>query len=164
MKSDGELLKEFAGGSVDAYEVIVSRYKNRLLTIAARILHDAVAAEDVVQDVCITLYKKAPAVRNVRAWLYACTVNRAKDALRSRRMPVKMASDTQGVESRSLQYALSEVPFDLRTAFLLTEGEGMTSAEASEILGVSPELVRVRVHKARQILRERLKNFFRVTP
>lgn len=164
MKSDGELLKEFVRGNIESYETIVSRYKNRLLTLAARILRDAVTAEDVVQDVFVTLFRKAASVRNVRSWLYTCTVNRAKDALRSRRIPMNMESDVQSSACRSLMDALSEIPIDLRTAFLLTEGEGMTSAEASEILGISPELVRVHVHKARQVLRERLKNFFKVTP
>jgi RNA polymerase sigma factor (sigma-70 family) len=64
-----------------------------------------------------------------------------------------------GELQRKIEAEIASLPSPLKIAFLLVVVEGMTYREASEILGLSVDALRMRVSRARQILREKLKGY-----
>ena len=56
----------------------------------------------------------------------------------------------------ALQQAIDDLPPAFRTVFVLREAEGLSTAETAESLGIPPETVKTRLHRARSLLRHRL--------
>jgi RNA polymerase sigma-70 factor (ECF subfamily) len=65
----------------------------------------------------------------------------------------------RGELQRKIEAEIASLPNPLKIAFLLVVVKGMTYREASEILGLSVDALRMRVSRARQILREKLKGY-----
>ncbi|MHC4266665.1 MAG: RNA polymerase sigma factor [Planctomycetota bacterium] len=87
MLEDRMLLWKFKAGSREAFQRIYNKYESFLLTLAANLLHDTAAAEDVVQDVFIKFVQSVGKFHlrtSLKAYLAVCTANRAKDILRKR--------------------------------------------------------------------------------
>ncbi|MHC4187895.1 MAG: RNA polymerase sigma factor, partial [Planctomycetota bacterium] len=87
MLEDKMLIWKFKAGSTEAFQQIYNKYESFLLTLAANLLHDASAAEDVVQDVLIKFVQSPDKFHlriNLKSYLAVCTANRAKDLLRKR--------------------------------------------------------------------------------
>lgn len=134
---------------------------DRLLAIAARLLDDRAAAEDVVQEVFVTVWTRADQLPELRqhplAWLTAMVRNRAIDVLRRRRPEVPMQwtghdgeehshdiADASGAPPDQLQAAqgehhledcLGELEDEPRQAVLLAYFEGLTQPELAARLG-----------------------------
>ncbi|MCD6334384.1 MAG: RNA polymerase subunit sigma, partial [Candidatus Latescibacteria bacterium] len=58
-RSDEELLQDTAAGDLQAFDVIVRRYRDRLLNFVFRFLGDRTAAEDVVQETFLRVFRKS---------------------------------------------------------------------------------------------------------
>lgn len=86
---DGELVRRMARGDKSACAELYDRFSRPLLSVALRVLSDQADAEDVVQDVFLSLWEKAadfePARGSAFAWAITFTRNRAIDRLRTRR-------------------------------------------------------------------------------
>lgn len=86
---EDELLKlRFKAGRGEALERIYEKYRDFLLTLAMQLLNDSGAAEDVVQDVFVSLARSAETFRlrgRLRSYLATCVVNRARDRMRARK-------------------------------------------------------------------------------
>ena len=160
-------------------------WADRLYGLALRLLGDPAAAEDVVQEAFLKLLANAGRIEGrsrLATWLYRVAYNAALDRLREqkRELPVPEETDESplprpsmlvdfrlspeaalhDVELRdSLETALAALPPALRAAFLLRDIEGLSTAEAAEALGVSETNLKVRLHRARLQLRERLSAF-----
>ena len=82
---DGRLIERLKAGDQEALEVIFSHYSAKLFNVAQRILGDATDAEEVIQDVFLTAYRKASMFQGnsqFSTWLYRLTVNAALGKLR----------------------------------------------------------------------------------
>ena len=62
--------------------------------------------------------------------------------------------------SRVMDEAVDSLPDTLRAVFILRDLEGLSTKEAAEILNISPANLKVRLHRARLILREYLDDYF----
>jgi RNA polymerase sigma-70 factor (ECF subfamily) len=135
-------------------------------------------AADLTQDVLILVVRKLPSFRgNSRflSWLYTVTRNQGMDALRrykrqerrmerfEARLPLETAlpsvpgSEMDGNRIRELVRAfLEELPERQRQVFQLSEMQGFTSTDISQILGIRPGGVRAALHKARKAMRGRI--------
>ena len=91
----GALLAHALADDLDrAFEQVVRTYQDRIVSAAARALHDAGRAEEVAQDVFVRAYRALqsydrPRIRklHLRSWLFAIAMNQIRNALRSRRRP-----------------------------------------------------------------------------
>ena len=86
--SDQLLLKRYLKGDRDAFDTLYRRYVARVYATAFRLTGHWEDAEDTIQEVFVTLARKAGSIRRGQAlasWLYRVTVNRATDCLRGRR-------------------------------------------------------------------------------
>jgi RNA polymerase sigma factor (sigma-70 family) len=89
-KEEVELVERMADGDTQALGILYDRYSSMLLALAARILHDGGAAEDILQEVFWQAWRQAerydPSRSSVSTWLVLLTRSRAIDRLRSRQV------------------------------------------------------------------------------
>ncbi len=153
---EDELLKwRLRRGSREALARIYEKYVHLLLSVALGLLNEPREAEDVVQDVFVSLAQGAAGFRlhgSLKAYLATCVANRARDRIRHER--VRQRSRDQGpvvpldvVEpDHSLLYsercerlsqALAELPYEQREAIVLRVKNGMKLRDIAKIQGVS---------------------------
>lgn len=171
--SDEELMVMFAAGAIDAFTMLYERYRHRIYRFALSCLGVKADAEDVVQDVFVRVAGAAdryqPTAR-FRSWLFQISANRIRDIGRQQmkwRTPDRIPEAAHnGCDQRSLEKRLEAsdtlkrlmemLTPEERMLILLKELEGMDSAAVARIMGLSPEAVRVRLHRIRTALKSRL--------
>ena len=151
------------------FERAYSEYRGAMFAAAQRVLRDAAAAEDVVQDVFMTLWRNPKAYDPGRAslptYLTLLARSRAVDRWRSRaareaaveRSAAQARSLRPSTEgSRHLLKAVDTLPVDQREAVLLAFGGGLTAREISAAakvpLGTAKSRVRLGLQKTRAVL------------
>jgi RNA polymerase sigma factor (sigma-70 family) len=162
-----------------AFWLIIKRHNQRLYRVARAVLDDNADAEDVVQETYIHALTHLADFRResqVSTWLTRIALNEALGRRRRRRptvdmktiegMPVPFAARradpaeaTALAEIRTfLERAVDGLPEPFRIVFVLRDVEEMSTAETALLLGLRPETVRTRLHRARRMLREVLRD------
>jgi RNA polymerase sigma-70 factor (ECF subfamily) len=159
----------------DAIAEVYDRHHHQLRAFAQRMVGDVSVAEDLVQEVFVTLPSAIRRFRegaSLESFLIAIAINHARHhvraAARRRRAlerlgrepdhpgesPEKRTSQRQLADA--LVRALDELPMNQRVAFVLLEVEERSSVEAATLVGVPEATMRTRLHHARRRLRELL--------
>lgn len=186
-KSDLDLIQEFRAGDQGSFEELLSRYSNKVFSLASRLTRNAEDAEEVLQDVFVTVHRKIAGFEgksSFSSWLYRVTVNAAFMKLRKRRQdpsvaledlvqqqhsPAALKSpentyvDAQSIRNQmleALENAIRKLPDDYRPVFILRDVDGLTSREVGRILDLTVPAVKSRLHRSRLMLRRRLTRFF----
>jgi RNA polymerase sigma-70 factor (ECF subfamily) len=171
---DAEIVDRIRAGEIALFELLMRRYNQRLYRIARTIVGDDGEAEDVTQDTYVRAYEhlgqfagRAP----FSTWLTRIAVHEAL-ARRDRRgrqvaleesMPA-LASTGPGPEQRAadrelrhaIEAAVETLPDVYRSAFMLRDIEGLSTAETAACLDVTEETVKTRLHRARALLRNHI--------
>jgi RNA polymerase sigma-70 factor, ECF subfamily len=170
-EADLALARAAALGDRLAFEEVVHRHGPVMLRYARRVLRDRGDAEEAVQDALVTAWRTMERFRGdsaLRTWLLGITSHKAADVARRRRphpvddevlgsTPADARSDPlSAASSVALEDALAALPYGQRSAWVLVELEGMTQAEAAEIMGTTPDSVRGNLFRARRRLGERM--------
>lgn len=122
-------------------------------------------AEDVLQEVFLLYVRKAPVFENgqqQKVWLMRSAVNCCRSLWRFRRrhrtVPLEAAGGVvlDGLEERELFLELDGLPEKYRTTVRLFYFGGLTTEEIAQTLGCTPQAVRTRLKRARDMLRARL--------
>lgn len=186
--SDVELVEQFKKGSIEAFEEIVTRYETRVFNLAMRFTRNTEDAEEVLQDVFSTLYRKIDSFQGKSAfssWMYRIIVNAAFMKLRKNKQQQTIGiedlpptTQQQVLESESvfgiqsdattlnrelrevLQRAIRSLPEQYRAVFVLRDVDGLSNQEAGEILSLSVPAVKSRLHRSRLMLRKKLSRFY----
>ncbi len=186
--TDDQLIAQFTAGCNFSFEEIVRRYETKVHNLAMRLTRNAEDAEEVLQDVFVTVYRKIEGFEGkakFSSWLYRITVNAAFMKLRKRKQDQSVSLDdmlphlqnkaiTQrnafGARSDSLainneikdalESAINKLPDDYRAVFILRDIDGLSNKEVGDILGLSIPAVKSRLHRSRLMLRRRLKRFY----
>lgn len=142
----------------------VNKYSDTVFRVAFQYTKDRADAEDIVQEVFLKLYKKKPALdteESLKAWLIRVTVNRSKDFLRAakRRNATKLYCEPTVLPNafNEVFEALFKLPERDRDALYLHYYEGYTAREIAGILGGSERAVTKRIARAREKLKDFLK-------
>jgi RNA polymerase sigma-70 factor (ECF subfamily) len=181
-----ELVARLRSGEGAAFEELVRTYGARLLRVARRFLPSEEDARDAVQDAFLSAFKSLGsfgAGSTLATWLHRIVINASLMRLRTRRrhpeedieqfLPTfqddghqvvhsQPWSDTpeslaERAELRALVRArIDELPDTYRVVLLLRDIEELTTEETAETLGITPNAVKVRLHRARQALRTKL--------
>jgi len=186
--SDSELLRRFQSGCTRSYEDLIQRYHNKVYALAYRLTRDADDAEEVLQDVFVTVYRKIAGFEgksSFSSWLYRITVNAGLMKLRKKRQERSVGLEDlipdfhnsallkgaahreadavlQRAElSAALEEAIRRLPDEYRPVFVLRDVDGLTSKEVGKILDLSVPAVKSRLHRSRLMLRRRLLSFYR---
>lgn len=186
--SDQELVEQIKAGEEAPIEALLGRYQDKVYRLALSFTKNPADAEEVLQDVFLTVYRKIASFEGRSAfstWLYRITVNTALMKLRGRG-PVqesideylpqftkdgrhaRMAVDfTQGPDEQLLRKerewvlreAIEALPPDYKVVLVLRDLEGLSNEEVAEIVGASVLAVKARLHRARLALRGRLERY-----
>lgn len=186
-KSDLELIEEFRQGNQQSFEELIGRYSTKAFSLATRLTRCQEDAEEVLQDVFVTVYRKIAGFEgksSFSSWLYRVTVNSALMKLRKRRGDQTVSvEDVQpqideaimhrsfdNIEgdvmtlrhelSTALEDAISRLPDEYRPVFVLRDVDGLTSREVSKILDLTVPAVKSRLHRSRIMLRRKLQRFY----
>lgn len=186
--TDRELVKKFSKGCLDSFNEIVSRYETKVFNLAMGFTRNIEDAEEVLQDVFVTVYRKIEGFQGKSAfssWLYRITVNAAFMKLRKRKQnqDVPMDEITPAMEAHWLERgehnmiggdkhamnnelkdtvfgAINRLPDEYRIVFMLRDVDGLTNKEVGEILGLSIPAVKSRLHRSRLMLRRKLQRYY----
>jgi RNA polymerase sigma-70 factor, ECF subfamily len=176
-RGDDRLMLEAQRGDVEAFGVLVRRYQQRIHRVSLHMLRDVAEAEDVTQDTFVRAYR-ALACFDGRSqaftWLCRIAINLSLNALRARKNrrttsseepeaeldAAKPAADEPDREASERQLArilyegMDRLSETLRTTLILVTIDGLSHAEAGDILGCPEGTVAWRVFEARRKLRE----------
>ncbi len=195
---DLDLVRRARAGEYDAFRALVEKYERELYTLAKRIVRQRQDAEDVVQETFISVMEHLASFREealFHTWLVRIATNHALSTLRKRRGTVTVATEEDADDRAGLphpefvapwadnpeviagrketgeilQKALERLDEKHLAAFLLRDVEGLSTEETARALGLSEANARVRLFRARLVLREELTRAFgdersRVTP
>ena len=161
MTTDLALVGAIRSGDQGAMAELYDRYSSLVYAVALRLLQDTGAAEDVLQDIFMQLWRKPRAFDasrgNMAAWLAVITRNRAIDALRRRRpqddiedVIVSVDPDLASVAERSramekVRGALQAMPPAQRAALELAYFEGLSHSEIAEKTGEPLGTIKTRI-------------------
>jgi RNA polymerase sigma-70 factor (ECF subfamily) len=177
-RTDRELVTAAREGDAGAFGLLVRRHQRRVYRLAVHLLKSGAEAEDVTQDTFVRAYgalDRFDGRSEPFTWIYRICVNLSLNALRSRKTrrasspddpriegllidnrpdggsPARSSSDKQ--LGRALVEGIDELSDTLRTTLVLVCIDGLSHAEAGEVLGCPEGTVAWRVHEARKKLR-----------
>ena len=157
-------------GDHEAYRVLLEAVQPMVLGYVRKRIESETAAEDVTQDVLLTMHRVRHTYdpeRPFEPWLFAIARSRLIDHLRRRRrlstlevltdtLPEVAAGGMAEMAGGSAFEILERLPAAQREAFSMLKLEGLTTQEAAERAGVSVSALKVRAHRAYKALRKAL--------
>ena len=181
---DHDLVARARAGDFAAFEALVGRYEGRVYRLAQRMMNETHDAEEVVQETFLSVLEHLAQFReeaSFRTWLLRIATNEALQLLRKRRglKTVSFGGDDQdeplphpefiapwqddpallahrGEIRHLLDEALRDLDEKYRAVFVLRDMEELSTEETAEALQITPANVKVRLMRARLMLRERL--------
>ncbi len=186
MAKDSELLYRIKKGDQKAFEELVKKHKINVFNIVYSIIGDTQELNDIMQEVFIKVYEKINAFKensSFSTWLYRITVNKCIDELRKKKNRfLSYESELSEDEKLKLKNAISDseeniidnlrkkelqeivrktintLPEKYCVAITLKEIDNLSYKEISEIMKISENRVKVLLFRARQKLKEKLKD------
>jgi RNA polymerase sigma-70 factor, ECF subfamily len=182
---DAELVQLACQRDGAAFRAIMQRHNRRLYRLARSVTRNDTEAEDVVQEAYVRAFSNLATFRgesSLATWLSRIALNEALGRLRSRRP----SADLTEIESRPptqsqiipfpnsspqldpertmaqreiqliVERAIDELPEAFRTVLVARVIEEMSIEETADLLGIRPETVKTRLHRARGLLKEAL--------
>jgi len=167
-----ELVRRAVDGHVEAYEQLYREHAGRVFGLCLRMTRDRGEAEELVQDVFVRVWEKLGSFRGGSAfstWLHRVAVNTVIEKLRAQarwreRHDAAADPDAQtdpgfadiaGMDV-DLERAIARLPVQARMVFILHDVEGNKHREIAEMTGLAVGTCKAHLHRARQLLRERL--------
>lgn len=161
--SDELLLAACAKGDAEAFGKLAGKYGPLLDGYFRRRLPDDGRVEELRQETLAALFALLPSYRErgrFRQLVFSIAYRKLVSALRKEhpRAPLSdgLAAPREDPSRFEVRAAVAALPEAVREALLLTRFDGLSAAEASEILGCSEEAVRARVFRAKALLAKRL--------
>jgi RNA polymerase sigma-70 factor (ECF subfamily) len=172
--TEAQLVAGLRAGNDAAFEHLVRAYGGRLLAVTRRLLGHEEDARDAVQETFLRAFRSLGSFEGgslLSTWLHRIAVNTALMKLRSRKRkpeePIQAWTERPDDEaarreqSALVREAIDRLPEHYRTVLLLRDIEELGTSEVAEQLGVTPNAVKLRLHRARQALRTLLAPQFR---
>ena len=178
---DADLVRRALARDGRAFRAIMTRYNQRLYRLARGVLGRASEAEDVVQEAYLRAFRNLDTFRGDSAlstWLSRIVINEALGRLRKAKREGKVM-DLETVQAEIIQFpgnasddpertmaqrqilhlveeATDKLPAAFRSVFVARVIEGLSMEETAELLGIKPQTVKTRLHRARQMVRQEL--------
>ena len=187
---DFELIRAINSGQFDRFPELVKRYEQKLYNFSLRMCRDTADAEDTVQETFLNVFRYLKDFRyetKFKNWLYrvassTCIKKRRRSKFAPQRelsldefypqseaeipqqvpnwaqMPLDKVLNNELLDK--INEAIVALPEKYRLVIVLRDIEGFNTAETAQILNLSEANVKVRLHRARLYLRDRLKGYF----
>jgi RNA polymerase sigma-70 factor (ECF subfamily) len=165
---DEEIVDRVRGGDIASFELLMRRYNQRLFRIARSVCGNDSEAEDIVQEAYVKAFANLHQFEgrsSFATWLTKIALYEALARRRAQqRLPVapidpsdcmtNIVSEAPEEASRHelgnlLTRAVDALPEELRTVFMLRAVEELSTQETADCLDLTPENVKVRLHRAR---------------
>ncbi|MGA8230786.1 MAG: sigma-70 family RNA polymerase sigma factor [Candidatus Acidiferrales bacterium] len=188
---DMALVADAKTGSSHAFEVLVERHGRRILRVAQRVTGNREDAEDIAQQTFQKAFvhlQRFEGKSSFSTWLTRIAINEALMGLRRKRWASTVSIDevttpggsvlarqvpdlgpspehsySQQERERILSFAMNQLTPGIRAAIQLCKLDELSLKESAQIMGVSIEATKSRVHLGRRSLREALKRYFSPT-
>ncbi len=179
--SDMDVVRRVRAGETALFEILMRRHNQRLYRVARAIVKDDSEAEDVMQEAYVNAYTHLHQFAEraqFSTWLTRIAVHEALARIRKSARLTELDEDAEvgeqdvgtftllnrtpeqqasNAELRALlEAAVEAMPQAYRVVFVLREVEGLNTAETADVLGVTEETVKTRLHRGRALLREEL--------
>lgn len=180
--SDKEILLGFVNGDIEAFDIIVDRYKNRLINFVFRFVKDYDVSEDIVQETFLRVFRKRrdyKAIANFSTWIFTIAGNLAKSELRRRKRWRFLSLDAGNDDEKTfelpdtglkpdratavrmldenVQDCIEKLQDKYKEALILRDIQGMSYKQISKVVGVPVGTIKSRVNRARLKLQKKLK-------
>jgi RNA polymerase sigma-70 factor (ECF subfamily) len=180
-ENEARLVELARAGDRGAFEELVRRYADRLYAVVLRFVADGEEAQEVTQEAFLRAWRSIGRFEGRSqffTWLYRIGINEAKRrAARSSPVPVVSLDDEpipeapdwseapqprleQGDLRRVLEEAIRKLPFGYRAPLILRDVEGLSTAEAAQIMELGEPAFKSRLHRARLAVRRALDQYF----
>ena len=187
--SEAELLADLQAGEPAAYRQLVELNSANIYNLSLKLLGDEREAEDVLQETFLSAFKAIDRFEGrsqLATWLYRIAYNASLMRLRKREQMTTFSLDEHLGETgeervsrplvdwsmmpddqlltaearQEMDKAIAELPETLRSAFVLRDIQGLSGQETAEVLDITVQAVKNRLHRARLRLRKRLSGYF----
>ncbi|MDX8514995.1 RNA polymerase sigma factor [Mesorhizobium captivum] len=179
---DMALVRRALAREADAFRAIIKTHNQRLYRIARGVVRNDAEAEDIVQEAYMRAFASLDAFRgdaSLATWLSRIVINEALGRLRKRKRTVAMPAEAQIIRfplnpndlnpsddpERTMaqrqilglvERATDSLPDVYRSVFVARVIEGLSIEETADLLGIRPETVKTRLHRARALVRKAL--------
>lgn len=180
IKSDEELMREYADGNVEAFDELFHRYGQKIYNLFLRSLGNAEISQDLLQECFIRMTEARHRYQPRKAfssWLITIAMNLLRDKYREkRRRETHLRFDNLGDESdqpadsdiepqkilehremkEAVENALQDLPEEQRDIIILRKYHGLSFFEIGDILKTSPAAAKQKAYRGMQTLRKKL--------
>jgi RNA polymerase sigma factor (sigma-70 family) len=178
---DNEIISRVLQGDRQIFAELVNRYRHLVFTIALRYTANREDAEEIAQDVFVKAYRSLADFRHdskFSTWLYAITTNTCITFLRKKKIITRsldnekifeLASNTNAINGKEaahtskaglLNRAIRLLHADDATIITLFYKGEQSLEEIGQIMGITSNTAKVKLHRARQRLKEKLETHF----
>jgi RNA polymerase sigma factor (sigma-70 family) len=183
-----ELIEKIRNGDAASFEKLFNLFKDRVFNTALGYIQNKEDAEEITQDVFVEIYRSIDRFKGKSAlgtWIYRITVNKSLDRIKHRKRRKRFAFLTSLFDSQSgelihqpvefnhpgveaelkerakyLFDAINRLPENQKTAFILTENEGLSHTEAGEVMNKTAKAIESLVRRAKENLKVILSNVY----
>lgn len=178
---DTEIIEEILRGNKEQYALLMRKYNQRLYRVCKGYLKDEAEIEDVMQDTYINAFQHLPKFGNrsqFSTWITRIAINECLQRLKQLNRMYAMDTNEEIMnrthrddpEKQSLnkelkgllESAIAELPDKYRSIFMMREVEKMSTEETSAVLDITESNVKVRLNRAKEMLRNTLMNTYSV--
>ena len=165
--NDEDLMSQFQMGTVEAFDILVSRYHDPLTNYIYRFLGDMKECEDLLQETFLRVYRNRHSYRRlakVSTWLYTIAGNLARseeyevEIPDETFLPDKHAAST--IQDKYIQEALAQIPEEFREVVVLRDVQQLAYEEIADITGLPMGTVKSRINRGRTKLQGILKEVY----
>lgn len=175
-ETDYEIVERILKGDSNAFSEIVNRYKKAVFSLCYRMIHNQEEAEDLAQEVFIKAYNylnKYNPEYKFSTWILKIATNTTIDFIRKKKVETlpldeEISTKQEGASAetiffhhqnkKSIEDAIKALPIEYRALIVLFHQNGLSYNEISDHLNIPLSKVKNRLHRARNILKESLKN------
>lgn len=185
--SDEQIITRILGGENKLFELLIRKYNSRLFKIGMSIINNASDVEDCMQTSYIKAYENLSKFENrstFGTWLVRIMINESLLQLKRKKRymniedvnilgdPQKNLNGSYEVQTpsssiineelaKALELSLAHLPEKYRLVFVMREIEGMSVAETVSVLDISETNVKVRLNRAKAMLRKQLNSYYK---
>jgi RNA polymerase sigma-70 factor, ECF subfamily len=178
---DLQLIEECRGGNFTNFRKLVELTSPFAYSVAFRMLGNEDQAKDVVQETMVTIWQKLKKIRTAevyKTWIYRIVVNKCYDKMRKRKRNPEFVADEQTWElisnrisegpspalensetARIISILTERLSTKQKAVFVLSDLEGMSNDEISEITGISKSAVKANLYHARKRISEKVEKY-----
>ncbi len=165
--SDDDLFVLTQNGDVEAFNELFRRYERKVYVYCMRVLLDDDLARDAFQEAFMRVYEHRASYdgRSFMVWFFTIVRNVCLNMRRNRKPTVPFETSAANETSAQVKdvvlhdqivAALNRLPIDYREAIVLYEYDGYSYQEIADIVGVTISTVKIRIFRARKMLRKLL--------